>query len=256
MLRTNSMLVVVALSVLTPALAQGAIITATLDLSASAISGQTLDGLAAQAVFILDTASPSALVIQLKNTSTGAPVGTLAAGQILSALSFDLGAAGSNAADPKITGGSVVIGLGGVSVNFSNSPVLGAGADVSPEWGYGNEGATSMFTNLFSAMSAHTTKMAAGNLDNTDGLDGPQGGLVTNPAVVDLGGQGAIADSVVATLTLDKPLTDLSFLVNGVRAEFGSDYRFSYDETFRVPEPGTITVLVLGGVAALIRRRR
>lgn len=239
------------LAAFSPLAASGAILTQSFDLNASAISGQTLNGLSARATFTLDTDSPTTLTILLQNTSTSAPVGTLAAAQILTAVSFDLGDLGANAADPRILGGSVVIAPGSASVNFSNSPVLSGGANISGEWGYGNEGSTSMMINMASAMSAHTTAFGGTNLDGTAGLDGPQGGLVAVTPVVDLGGTGAVADSVIITLTLDKSVADLSFLSHGVQAEFGSDFRVA-----TTPEPVTLVTVALGGVVALLRRRR
>lgn len=238
------------LAAFAPLAASGSIYTQAVDLTESAIDGQLLDGLAARAVFTFDTAAPKTLSILLQNTSTGAPAGTLAAGQILTAISFDLGAAGAVVADPAIVSGSVVIGPGGRSINFDKSGVLSAGANVTGEWGYGNGGSANMLSNLVSAMSAHTTPFGGTNLDGPASLNGPQGGVVTNPPQVDLGGMGVVADSVIITLTLDKPLTDLSFLGNGVRAEFGSDNRFA-----TVPEPTALSLAALGGLAILPRRR-
>lgn len=256
-MRTKSLLALVALSLLTPALAGGAIITSTVDLTIPVATTPSLGGLAARATFLLNTASPSTLVITLQNISTGTP-STDEANQILAALSFDLGAPGLNVADPNIAAGSVVIGPGGTSINFDHSPVLSAGADVSAEWGYCNEGVDYTLVNRISCLEAgQTIRMATGNLDGSDKLDGPQGGVVRHTPLVTLSGLGAIGDSVVATLTLDKPLTDLSFLDNGVRAEFGSNFRNAEGvPPPQTPEPATLSVLVMGGVLAIVRRQR
>ncbi|MCY2928659.1 MAG: PEP-CTERM sorting domain-containing protein [Planctomycetota bacterium] len=226
----------------------GAVISQSIDLTGPAIVGQTLNGLSARATFKLDTVAPNTLVITLKNTSTGVPAGTDSASQMLAGLSFDLGQPGALAGDPSITGGSAVIGPGGVSVGIS--PALSAGADISAWWGYGNNGTGVILPN-------RTTAMRGGNSIGFTGsnLQGPGGGIVTNPPLVAMGGQSGFADSVVVTLTLDKPLANLSFLGNGVLAEFGSDYRFAQG-TFTVPEPASLTVLVLGSLGALLRRRR
>jgi hypothetical protein len=143
----------------------------------------------------------------------------------------------------------VVIGPGGQSINFDQiNPQLVAGADVSGEWGYGNTGGTGMLTNIVSTNAAKATKFPGANLDGAPTLDGPQGGICTNAPLVPLGGLGAIADSVVITLTLDTPLANLNFLENGVVAEFGSDAAF-------VPEPASICLLGLG-MLTLLRKRR
>ncbi len=86
------------------------------------------------------------------------------------------------------------------------------------------------------------------NLDGPAGLGGPQGGLLANPGIVDLGGLGAIQNSVVITLNLNSDLSDLGFLENGVIVEYGSDAAF-------IPEPTTVALLARGSIS-LIRRRR
>lgn len=199
-------------------------------------------GLSATAIFTLN--GPTELEIVLINTSTDAPDYFDSSDQILTGISFNMG--GIN-----ITGGSVEIGpdASDKSLNFSEVvSQLGQGDDVSSEWGYGNIGATGMLTNLVSANTSHVSPFSAmPNLDGPEGLDGPQGGIVANPAVVDIGGMGVIEDSIVITLNLSGALGDLSFLENGVIVEFGSDAAF-------VPEPATICLLGLGGL--LLRRRR
>ncbi len=237
-----------------PAAAIGNIISLTVDLDAPdpSSSVQTLNGLSAQAIFTLDTNNPTELMIELKNTSTGLPafMSDPNAGQLLTAISFDFGAPGANAADPAITGGSVVIGPGGYSIGFDHvAPQLGSGDDVTGEWGYGNTVGSGMLANHVSAMSAHTTPFGGPNLTGPVSLDGPEAGIATDPPLLALGGLGAVADSVVIHITLDAPLADLDFLtVNGVRAEFGSD------AAYLIPEPGTLALLLIGGFAAARRR--
>ncbi len=200
------------------------------------------DGLSASAVFTLN--NPTELQITLINNSTGVPAGFDSSDQLLTGISWDFGmAVGAT--------GTVVIGPGGQSINFDQiDPQLGAGADVSGEWGYGNTGGTGMLTNIVSTNAAKATRFSGANLDGAPDLDGPQGGICTDPPWVSLGGLGAVADSVVITLTLDTSLANLSFLVeNGVVAEFGSDAAF-------VPEPATICLLGLGSLSLILRRRR
>jgi len=179
------------------------------------------EGLSARAVFTLDTASPTELRIDLTNTSTGAPAAFSNADQILTGISFDLGAPGYNG-DPMITGGTVFTGPSSYSLNFNHvAPQLGPGEEVTGEWGYGNQDGTGLLPNFATAEMAQATAFGGTNLDGPVGIDGPQAGLASDPPQVPLGGLGAVIDTVVIRLTLDRPLSDLSFLeANGVRAEF------------------------------------
>jgi len=198
------------------------------------------DGLSASAVFTLN--NPTELQITLINNSTGVPAGFGSADQLLTGISWDFGmAVGAT--------GTVVIGPGGQSIDFDNVITqLGPGADVSGEWGYGNTGGTGMLTNIVSTNAAQVMRFSGANLDGPLGLDGPQGGICTDPPWVSLGGLGAVADSVVITLTLDTSLANLNFLKNGVAAEFGSDAAF-------LPEPTTICLLGFGTLSLVTRRR-
>jgi hypothetical protein len=213
---------------------------------------QVLNGLSALAVFTLDTDNPTELVIELTNTSTGVPAGFDSADQLLTAISFDFGHPGFNG-DAHITGGTVIIGPGGQSLNFSNvASQLGPGDDVSGEWGYGNMDGTGLLTNLVSATQSQTTDFGGANRDGPPNTDGPQAGISKDPPLVGLGGLGAVTDSVVITLSLDRPISDLDFLhANGVLAEFGSDAAH-----VTTPEPATALGLVLAGLAGSSRTRR
>jgi len=204
-------------------------------------------GLSAQADFIL--ISPTILTIELSNTSTGVPIGFDNSDQLLTGISFDLGG-------PTITGETVLIGPDSRSINFSKiSPQLGPGEDVSCEWGYGNIGSTNMMLNMVSTNSAHMTRFdeSDNNMDGPYNIDGPRSGLIAldtdDLPLIDPGGLGAIADSIVITLTLSEAVTNYDFLDNGVMAEFGSD------AAFLVPEPATIILLGLGTVFFLKKRK-
>ncbi len=199
------------------------------------------DGLSARAIFTLN--NPTELEIILINTSTGVPALFDSSDQLLTGISWDFGMA------VVATTGTVVIGPGGYSLNFDQIVTqLGPGADVSGEWGYGNTGGTGMLTNIVSTNAAKVTQFPGANLDGAPTLDGPQAGICTNPPLIPLGGLGAIADSVVITLTLDTALANLNFLENGVVAEFGSDAAF-------IPEPTTICLLGFGALPLLMKRR-
>ncbi len=198
---------------------------------ASTASAQTTitftdpSGLKAEAEFSLAGAGTQ-LVIRFRNISTGVPSGFSNSDQLLTSVSFDLGAPGEQGGDPAIVGGSVVTGSASQSLNFSETSV-GASTDVSGEWGYGNGGTTNSHPNFLTAMAAGSTPFGGSNLDGPANLDGPQGGLVPSPQpIVALGGLGAVMDEVVATLDLDQALADLGFLSNGARVEYGSDAAF------------------------------
>lgn len=202
-------------------------------------------GLSAEAEFEMTGAST--LQIRLKNTSTGAPGGFDNADQLLTSVSFDLATA--------ITGGSVMTGPSSASVNFSIANV-GAGADVSGEWGFGSGGTTGLHPDFISTNMAGATQFAGANLDGPSNLDGPQGGLAADPAVIALGGIGAVQDEVIATVTLADPYTNVQLQAdlvgNGTIVEFGSDAAFVDG---MIPTPGGLAVLALGALATHRRRR-
>lgn len=214
------------------------------------LSDPAYPGLAARVEFTLQDGG-NTLKIALKNTSTGVPDDTFDnSDQLLTGVSFDLGAAGANAGDPAITGGTVVVGSTSQSLNFS---ILDRGPDedVSGEWGYGNDDGTGALRNFVSTITAHATRFPGANLDGPEDLDGPQAGLIAASMPVPLGGLGAIKDEVIITLTLSKPLNDLCFLdQNFVRVEFGSDAAF-----ITTPEPATLVMTALAGYLCLPRRR-
>lgn len=212
------------------------------------VSAGGAGGLAAEAEFTLVNATT--LRVRVKNTSTGVPMGFSNSDQILTGVSWDFGAVGANAGEAMITGGLVRTGLMSQSVNFSVANV-GANADVSGEWGSGNGGSGLAFTNFISALQAGSTQFAGANLDGPGNLNGPQGGIVASPAIVALGGLGAIQDEVVATLNLSQSLSNLDFLgTNLVRFEFGSDAAF-----LTTPTPGSAGLVLIGAMFAFRRRR-
>lgn len=236
-------------------LAAAAVITALACAPASAATILISDpsGLSAEVEFSL--VNPTTLTVRAKNTSTGAPVGFTGADQILTSVSWDFGGSTS------ITGGSVRTGPTSGSVNFSVANV-GPSADVSGEYGFGNGGTTGLFGNFISGNTAGATPFGGTNLDGPAGLNGPQGGLIASPAVVSLGGLGAIQDEWIATLTLASPLANLDFLDSGILVEYGSDAAFLPGDPDGgiIPEPGTTTLAVVGCavifIARGLRRRR
>ncbi len=203
-------------------------------------------GLSAEAEFTL--VDPTTLEVRLRNTSADMPPGFTNSDQILTTISWDFGAPGINEDDPAIVGGSVVTGPTSYSINFDVA--VGPGEDVSGEYGYGNIGSTGMLPNFVTANRSHATPFGGANLYGPVNIEGPAGGLVSDPMLLPIGGLGAIQDGIIATLLLDKPLADLSFLTdNPVRVEFGSDAAF-------VPEPATLSLLTLGACLLLARRSR
>ena len=208
------------------------------------------DGLAAEAEF---SVSGTTLTVRLKNTSTGVPGGFSNSDQLLTGLSWDFGVPGFNG-DITITGGTVFTGPTSSSLNFDILNV-GPNSDVSGEWGFGNMDGTGALTNFITANNALATPFGGANLDAAVNIDGPQGGLVANPAVVPLGGLGAIQDEIIATLTLSEAMTEQQLIndlkSNFVRVEFGSDAAF-----ITTPAPGALALLAIAGLLVNGRRRR
>ena len=208
-------------------------------------------GLAAEAEFTL--LGPTSLQVRLRNTSTGVPLGSTEADQILTGVSWDFGAPGVNVGDVDIIAGSVMTGPTSLSLNFSVTDV-GPSADVSGEYGYGNDDGTGALPNFISSNTAGSIGFGGANLDGPADRDGPQAGLVAAPVLIPLNGLGAIQDEIIATVTLDRPITEQELLADlyshHVRVEFGSDATF-----LETPEPQTVVMLVLGA-ATLFRVRR
>ncbi len=200
-----------------------------------------LPGLAAEAEFNLVNATT--LEVRLRNVSTGAPGGFGSADQLLTGVSFDL------PGGLTITGGAGEIGPNSQSIDFDTGS-YGPGTNIGGEWGFGNSGLSGALRNAISGNSAGITDFGGPNLDGPAGLNGPQGGLVANPAVVSLGGLGAIQDEAIFVVTLSGAIDNLSWLLDrGVRVEFGSDAAF-----ITVPAPASIGLLT--GVTLLTARRR
>ena len=228
------------------------VVTALLLAVEPAAAGQLLlfsdpSGLSAEVEFTL--INPTTLQIRTRNTSAGVPLGFSNADQLLTGMSFDFGLPGMNPADPVITGGSVLTGPTSASINFDILNV-GANADISGEFGYGNTAGSGGLINVLTSNSSQATPFGGVNLDGPANINGPQGGLVADPVLVPLAGLGAVSNEYIATLTLDKPLADLSFLIdNLVRVEFGSDAFFITN-----PEPASLALLVVGSLV-FVRRR-
>lgn len=241
-----------------PTLASGALVSLAIHFAQPAHAGYVFtfsdpSGLGAEAEFTL--LNPTTLQIRLQNTSTGVPLGFDASDQILTGLSWDFGHPGFNG-DVTITSGSVFTSGSSMSVNFDVANV-GANQDVSGEWGFGNMDGTGALTNFISANTSQATPFGGLNLDATVNIDGPQGGIVADPALVGLGGLGAIQDEIIATLILSGPYTDaqllFDLLTNGTRVEFGSDAAFLPGEL--VPAPGALALLAIAGAFGRRRRR-
>lgn len=179
-------------------------------------------GLSARAKFELVNAG-NTLVVTLCNTSTALPPGFTSVDQLLSSLSFDLGAPGVNPSDPAIANGFVRTGSSSASLNFSLTPV-GPDTDVSGEYGYGNAGAPGLLPNFVTSRDLGGVPFGPENLDGDPALAGPEAGLVPAVLALALNGEGAIQDEIVLELNLDQTLPDLSFLADGgVQVGFGTD---------------------------------
>ncbi len=212
------------------------------------ITGTAPSGLSASASF--DLLNATTLQVRLRNTSTAVPSGFDGAASLLTGVSWDFGAPGNNAMDVTIVGGSVVIGATSQTINFDTGS-YGPGTNVGGEWGYSNAAQSGLLNNYVSALQAGTTAFGGPDLDGPAVLDGPQGGLAANPLTTSLGGIGAIQDEIVITMNLSGAVSNLNFLSNLVRFEFGSDAAFI---TVPTPGAGALALLSLGTLVA--RRRR
>ncbi len=209
-------------------------------------------GLSAEAEFTM--LNPTTLEVRLRNTSTGVPFGFDEADQLLTGISWDFGAVGENIGDPEITGGAAVTGPSSASVNFDVTSV-GANANVSGEYGYGNMDGTGAFENFVSGNTSQATPFGGPNLDGPVIQDGPQAGLLASPALITLVALGGIQDEIIATLTLSEAVdqADIFGDLGLARVEFGSDATFIEN-----PEPNTLVLAVLAllSMTASFRRRK
>lgn len=181
-----------------------------------------------------------------------------ASDRILTTISWDFPPAG--AGGTEIAGGTVFTGSTSNSVNFDVNSV-GPNADVSVEWGFGNNDGTMAFQNFISANNAQSTafQVVDGTHPNLDGnapnIDGPQGGLISAANAGSLGGIGAIQNQIVVTLALSAFTSDLDFLLGdpGVRIEYGSDFLLLPDV---IPAPAAVFLGAMGmGMVGWVRRR-
>jgi hypothetical protein len=226
----------------------GVVAVAGLALSASAnavlIPFSDSSGLGAEAEFTL--LNPNQIEIRLKNTSTGVPMGFAGADQLLTGLSWNsFGVAGQT-----ITGGTAITGPTSSSINFSVANV-GPGGNVGGEWGHGTGPISGLLNHFISGNSSGLTLFGGANLDGPANPNGPQAGLVANPALVALGGSGAIQDEIITVINLSLAQPNLDFLDDTeLLVEFGSSAAF-----IRVPTPGSLALFGIAGIAAVRRRR-
>ncbi len=207
----------------------------------------------------------STLQIILTETTSAATLtsaGLSGAGAILTSIGFQL-PSGVN-----ISSGSVTIASGSSTAGFSTGS-YGAGTDVSGEWGAtigGPQPINGAGTFHFvSTIAAQVTKFPGANLDGPDSLDGPQGGLLSDPAF--RGGLGVIVNSVVIQLALSQSLTlaqqaaFLASLSTSSIVEWGSNDAFGTPVNGIASIPDTLLLFGtglagLGSIAWRQRRRK
>jgi hypothetical protein len=195
--------------------------------------------------------SGTTLTILLKNTS-GDLAGS-AAGVLLTGIAFQLPTGVS------ITGGSAFIAAGSTAVGFP-SP---AGGNISSEWGYDasplhsgmfKDGSVLSYNNVVSSMTSMTTnQFASGSLGSPGHLGGPDFGAIS-AFETDPGGQEAIRDTIRITLNLSGASSNIvdQIQAGNVGISFGSPN----SSNMRVPEPGSLSLLVVGLGALALRRRK
>jgi hypothetical protein len=197
------------------------------------------------------------LQIVLSETTPVAASSLTGAAAILTSIGFDL----PGTVQLVASTGVVTISPGSVSVGLSLGD-LGAGADVSREWGAtqgqfdpGDGGSW----DFISVNTSHVTQFAGVNRDGPDGLDGPQPGLLLDSAA--RGGTGIVNNSVTIIIDLNSTLSaaqQAAFLLdvetNSI-VEYGSDAAFGTPDGV-VPEPSSIALLLIGVAGFGVARRR
>jgi hypothetical protein len=209
----------------------------------------SLDGFSATAVFNQTGARDLELTVTNTSTAWPADLEEDTSNQFLTSISFELGNG------VEITGGTATLGENAYSINFDNVPSqLGEGDDASGEWGFGNTTQnTGLARNFVTANQAHATPFGGGNLDGPSNLSGPQGGLLADPPLIDVGGLGGIAGPVVFNLTLSDDWDIAGLATTGATIEFGSDAKFLFSPQFEeAPEPATLALLAMGATALTV----
>ena len=195
--------------------------------------------------------SGNTLTITLTNTSLDS-AGS-GAGVLLTGIGFSLPSG-------SIGSGTAAMGAS-TAVNFTKP----ADGNVSQEWGYDNNPLNSgMFasgavydynTVVASMVSMTTNQFASGSLGGAPNLNGPDFGLISANET-DASGQLAIRSSLIITLNLAGavPSNLLSTIDSGrVGLSFGSP---DSSNLRRVPEPASMSLLLVGAAGVCFLRRR
>ena len=239
---------VVAAAILVPALACPAGIIVHYGTDAGGTNTNPLNGLAASASFRVDGLP---LPIVVTNTSTGVPGGAEVSDSLLVSLGFNLGDGIS-----IVSGNSAVIGA--ASIGLGAWAGLGPGDSVADQWLWTNDGGGDLLES-FSQVISTSMGQGGGDTFSFDGtadpnVGGPFGGIAAAPPIINVpGSQRAVSNSIEYRLTLSAVLSQSQLLqiAGSSIVEFGSDYQY-----LAVPAPGSLTLLLVAGVATRLRRRR
>jgi hypothetical protein len=207
-----------------------------------------LNGLSASGEFAI---AGTQLMITLRNTSIGVPMGAEVSDSLLVSLAFDL-----LDGITIVSGNSAEIAAGSIGLGAWDGQ--GPGFNVGDEWLWTNDGAGDLLETFPQVIS--TSQGTGGgttvsfNGESGPNVSGPFGGIAAAPPLIGVpSSKPAVSNAIEFNLTLSGMLSEsqLGTIARGSIVEFGSDYQY-----MAVPAPGTLWLLGLTPAGRRKRRRR